>query len=358
MSNGLRPQHAYLLDHWSTTLASLITLLPTAQNQFHAHITPIIAHSPSLRSAICSMAACHLGVLKNDASLYTVATYYQTEAVSLLRQSIATGSPLVSLAIIVILQITDRLFTSSSGVNHLEGAKAIIERTGPRTWDCDAGSFLLSLCCYHDAVISVSRRHPPMLDLRDEVRDPEGVKSMRGFRILWTIIGRISSMCGQDGDLLDNEGKFVERTLQTLDTPTGCEGDVDHTVLAYKEATYIYLYRVWHKVGSPHPATLKHARDCLTHLFDVPVGSPLVSAHAWPLWTAACETIDGTLRDHVRRRLKNMYDLRHLPSLQRLERDIEDVWQIKDRERTPTGIDKIDCIQAILGMRQRGADLV
>ncbi|KAI2643730.1 fungal-specific transcription factor domain-containing protein [Xylaria nigripes] len=339
MSSGLRPQHAYLLDHWSTTLASLINLAPTTQNQFHAHITPIIPHSPSLRSAICSMAACHLSVLKDDPSLYTIATYYQTDAVASLRESITTESPLVSLAIVMILQITDRLFTASSGVNHLEGAKAIIERAVPKTWYCDTGIFLLSICCYHDSVISVSRRTPPILNFGADIQDLEEMKPMQALKILWVTIG-------------------IEQTLQKVDALAGREGDVGHTVHAYKEAAYIYLHRAWHNVGSPHPATLKHVRDCLNHLFHVPVGSPLVSAHVWPLWTAACETVDATLRDLVRKRLKDMYELRHLPSLRRLERDVEDVWKIKDRERTATGIDKVDCIQAILGIRQRGADLV
>ncbi|KAI1437413.1 fungal-specific transcription factor domain-containing protein [Xylaria sp. CBS 124048] len=358
MSSGLRPQHAYLLGHWTTTLASLISLVPTTHYQFHAHITPIIAHSPSLRSAVCSIAACHLGVLRNDPSLFTVAIRYQTDAISLLRQNIGSEKPLVSLAIIVMLQITDRLFTSSSEVNHLEGAKAIIARAAAKTWHCDAGVFLFSLCRYHDAVISVSRRTPPVLSLGEGFHEFEGIKYIRDLKIIWTTIGRISSMCSQSGDMLDTEGKAIEQTLQAIDMPTDGEGDADRTVLAYKEAAYIYLHRVWHNVGSPHPTSLKHARDCLNHLCHIPVSSPLVSMHAWPLWTAACETIDAALRDLVRMRLKDMYELRHLPSLRRLERDIDDVWRVKDRERTSTGIDEVDCIQAILSIRQRGADLV
>ncbi|TGJ87171.1 hypothetical protein E0Z10_g1580 [Xylaria hypoxylon] len=358
MSSGIPPQQAYLLDHWSTTLASLITLAPTAQNQFHAHITPMITHSPPLRSAISFMAACHLSVLKDDPSLLNIATQHQTDAVSSLCKTIDTESPLVSLATIVILQITDRLFTTNSGVNHLEGAKGIIERAGPKIWACDAGAFLLSICCHHDAVVSVSRRTPPILALGGDVPSIEGMKSMRGLKIMWATIGQISSMCSQDRALVDSQGAVIEIALRTLDTYASREGDVGHTIHAYKEAAYIYLYRVWHNVGSPHPGTLRHAGDCLSHLCQVPVSSPLVSAHPWPLFTAACETIDGELRDLARKRVKAMYEVRHLPSLLRLERDIEDVWKIKDKERTSTGIDKIDCVQAILAIRQRGVDLV
>ncbi|KAI1183259.1 fungal-specific transcription factor domain-containing protein [Nemania serpens] len=358
MSSRIPSQYAYLLHHWSTNLASLITISPTPTNQFHAHITPMADYSPSLRAAICFMAARHLSVLKADSSLLHTSTQLQTQAIRALRETINTENPLLSLAVIVVLQITDQLFTTDSSVNHLEGAKYIIERAGPKIWNCDAGVFLTSVCSYHDAVMSVSRRAPPILGLRGDVPFLEEMKPIGGLKILWEIIGQISSMSNQDSRLFDVQGANIERNLRTLDTCASQEGDAGHTIHAYKEAAYIYLHRVWHNVGSPHPGTLKHARDCLNHLFEVPVSSPFVSAHALPLWTAACETIDGTLRSLVRKRVKAMYDLRHLPSLQRLEKDIEDVWEIKDRERTATGIDNIDCIQAILAIRQRGADLV
>ncbi|KAI0451757.1 fungal-specific transcription factor domain-containing protein [Xylaria acuta] len=358
MSSGLPPQQAYLLDHWSTTLGSLITMAPTTQNQFHTHITPMIAHSPSLRSAVCFMAAHHLSILRAEPSLINAVTQHQISAVSSLRKTIHTESPLVSLAIIMILQTTDRLFTTNSGVNHLEGAKAIIEQAGPGTWDCDIGEFLLNLCCYHDAAVSVSERTPPILGLGGGAPYLEGMGPMQGLKIMWTIIGRISSMGSQDWALLDTQGEAIETILRALDASASREGDAGHTIHAYKEAAYIYLHRVWHNVGSPHPGTLRHARECLNHLFQVPVSSPLVSAHAWSLWTAACETIDGDLRDRVRGRVRAMYELRHLPSLRRMEQDIEDIWKIKDEERSATGIDKVDCVLAILAIRKRGVDLV
>ncbi|KAI1171764.1 fungal-specific transcription factor domain-containing protein [Nemania sp. FL0916] len=357
MSSQIPPQHASFLHHWSTVLASLITMAPAVQNQFHAHITPMITHSSPLRSAICFMAANHMSVVKADTSLHNTATRFQLEAVSSLRKSINTESPLVSLAVIMILQITDQLFTTNSGVNHLEGAKGIIERAGPKAWNCDTGVFLLDICSYHDAVVSVSRRTPPILDLGGDTSSLNDMESMRGLKILWEIIGHVSSMCSLDRDAMDIQGPVIEAALRSLDEYSS-KGDVGHTIHAYKEAAYIYLHRVWHNVGAPHPATLKHARDCLNHLSQVPVFSPLASVHAWPLWTAACETIDSQFRELARNRVRAMYELRHLPSLKRLEQDIEDIWEMKDRERTTTGVDKVDCVQAILAMRQRGADLV
>ncbi|KAI0427252.1 fungal-specific transcription factor domain-containing protein [Xylaria sp. FL1042] len=360
MSSGIPPHQQYLLHHWSNTLASLITLSPPAQNMFHTHVTPMITHSPPLLSSICSMAASHLSVLRNDRSLKNIATWHQNDAIAPFIRNMGTETPLASLAAlatILILHITDRLFKTNTGVNHLEGAKIIINQAEPKTWDCDTGIFLLSVCSYHDAVVSVSRRTPPILNLGSHVPFLEEMTPMRGLKILWTVVGRISSMCSQDRSLLDGEGAVIESVLQTIATLASREGDGGHTIHAYIEAAYIYLHRVWHNVGSPHPQTLRHARDCLEHLFKVPVSSPLVSAHPWPLLTAGCETIDENLRDLVRKRIQAMYDSRHMPSLLSLEEDIEEVWRDKDKKRTATGIDKVDCIQAILAIRQRGPDL-
>ncbi|KAI3329904.1 hypothetical protein F4824DRAFT_480569 [Ustulina deusta] len=356
MSSGFPPQQEYLLDHWRTTLASLITISPTAQNHFHSYITPMISDSPSLRSSICFMAACHLMVLTNNRSLEDTATRYQTDAASSLWKTIWTEKPLISLAIIMILQITDRHFLTQSGINHLGGAKAIIDRAEPRIWDCNAGRFLLSVCSYHDAVGSVvSRTAPSILALHGDVPPLEGMRPMLDLKILWGAIGRISNMCSLDRSLFNNEGADIEFVLRTIDIDPSREGNEGHTVHAYKEAAYIYLHKVWHNVGSPHPGTLRRAEDCLQHLFEVPVSSPLVSAHPWPLWWAASETIDGKLRDRVRKRVRAMYEERYMPSLERLGQDIEDAWKIKDAERASAAIDKVNWVQTILAIRQRSA---
>ncbi|KAI1149813.1 fungal-specific transcription factor domain-containing protein [Nemania diffusa] len=357
MSSGIAPRYAYLLGHWANTLASLITMAPTRQNLFHVHVTPMITESPALRSAICFMAARHLSVLKADPLLLNTATELETESVSSLWRTIDTANPLVSLAVVMVLQITNRLFTTNSGINHLKGAKGIIERAHPRTWDSDAGIFLLSVCSYHDAIGSVSRGAPPVIGFGGgDIPFLGAMAPVGSLKMLWLVIGQISSMNTRDEGTLDGQGRAIELALRIVDTASR-EGDAAHTIHAYKEAAYIYLHRFWQNVGSPHPRTLKHARDCLQHLLQVPVESALVAGHPWPLWTAACETIDGTLRDQARRRVRAMYEYRHLPSLERLEQDLEEVWRIKDEERAATGIDKVDCVQAVLTLRHREADL-
>ncbi|XXG99580.1 hypothetical protein Hte_005919 [Hypoxylon texense] len=354
--NDVNTVNRYLLDHWSTTLASMVSMVPSSRNPFLVHLTPMISCSTALRSVLCSIAACHLAILRRDDSLHTLATRHRLVAVSSLRQTIETESPELSLATILMLQVSDRLFTIDSGVDHLSGAKAIIGQGGIDTWNSSSASFLLSLCSYHDILASVSRGVSPLFEF-DGKFPIEGIESMKELTSVLRIVGQISRMRDQGPEDLDARGYAVEKVLDALDQPDNASGDVAHTVQAYKDAAFIYLNRVWHNQGSPHPSSLKHARRCLAQLAFVPVASPLVSAQVWPLWTAGCESIDDDQRQFVRERIDAMYEVRHLPSLRRIKQDIEEVWKIKDEQRSLIGVDNVDCIKVILRNRQREADI-
>ncbi|KAI1407663.1 fungal-specific transcription factor domain-containing protein [Hypoxylon sp. FL1857] len=331
--NDANSMNRYLLNHWSTTLATMVSMVSAPQNPFLVHLTPMISHSTALRAVLCSIAACHLAILRHEDSLHTLATRHRLVAVSSLRETIQTESPELSLATILMLQVSERLFTMDSGVDHLIGAKAIINQGGINMRDDSSTSFLLSLCSYHDVLASVSRGTSPVFEFHG--RFPiEGMESMKEL----TSVLRIAA-------------------LNALDQSDDAMGDVEHTVQAYKHAAFIYLYRVWHNQGAPYLSPLKHTRSCLTHLGLVPVNSPLVSAQVWPLWTAGCESVDQDQRQFVRDRVDSMYEARHLPSLRRIKQDIEEVWKIKDEQRNLIGIDNVDCIKAILRTRQREADL-
>ncbi|KAI1076687.1 fungal-specific transcription factor domain-containing protein [Whalleya microplaca] len=356
--NEVEPAHRYLLNHWSTTLATMVSMSSAHRNPFLIHLTPMVAHSTALRSVLCSIAACHLAVLKNDAFFHTLAEKYQLVAVSSLRQTIQTEDPQLSLATILMLQVSDRLFTMDSGVDHLSGAKAIIKKGGASTWNSSSASFLLSMCFYHDILASVSRGARPVLDFKG-LFPIEGMESMKELTSVLQIVGRISRMQGQDRETYDAQGRAIEEKLAALDHVQPATGgdDVGHTVQAYKHAAFIYLYRIYHNRGVPHPSAMMHVRNCLIHLGAVPVTSPLASAQVWPLWTAGCESVDLDQRQIVCDRIDAMYEARHLPSLRRIKQDIEEVWLSKDEQRNLIGVDNVDCIKVILEKRQREADL-
>ncbi|KAI1396829.1 fungal-specific transcription factor domain-containing protein [Hypoxylon fuscum] len=354
--NDINPVNRYLLNHWSTILATIVSMVSAPQNPFLIHLTPMIPHSTALRSVLCSIAACHLAILRHDDSLHTLATRHRLAAVSTLRQTIQTASPELSLATILMLQVSDRLFIMDTGVDHLSGAKAIISQRDANTWNSQSASFLLSLCSYHDILASVSRGTSPVFEF-DGKFPIEGMESMKELTFVLQVVGQISKMRTQDPEDIDAQGHAIEAILDALDQSENATEDVRHTIQAYKHSAFIYLYRVWRNQGAPHPSPLRHARSCLAHLGLVPVASPLVSAQVWPLWTAGCESIDDDQRQLVRGRIDAMYEARHLPSLRRIKQDIEEVWNIKDEQRNLIGVDNVDCIKAILRTRQREADI-
>ncbi|TKW53839.1 hypothetical protein CTA1_7373 [Colletotrichum tanaceti] len=365
VSPDISAMDRYLLHHWTGSLAGVISMASGAQNPFLVHLTPMMHRSPALRFSISSMAASHLAVLRGpgigdgDEALCTLSSRHMLAAVSSLRASIETEDPALSLATILMLQISDRLFNTDSRIDHLAGARAVIVRSGGprRTWTGDGARFLLSLCFYHDVMSSVSRTSRPLLSMTD-VAPLEGLPSLAGLTALVSVVSAISRMQGQSGEAHQRRGAAIRRDLDSgFGIAAAVDPAIEHTIQAYRHAAVIYLYRVWSDGATPPPKPL-HAELCIRHLLQVPVASSFVSAHAWPLWTAGRESVDPLLRRLVLERLEAMHRNRRLPSLGRVQRDMEEVWVAKDTQRLQFGTENVDCCKVILQNRHREADLV
>ncbi|CAI0646048.1 unnamed protein product [Colletotrichum noveboracense] len=346
----------FLLHHWNSSLASVVSMASGRQNPFLIHLTPMMLRSPALLFSISSMAAGHLAVLRKDENLRTVASRHMLMAVSSLRESIQTENPELSLATIMMLQISDRLFNTDSQIDHLAGAKAVIMYSGgPGHWTSSSAQFLLSLCFYHDVMSSISRTAKPLLSMTN-VAPLEGLHSLEKLTSLLSIVGTISKMQGQSGEAHQRRGFNIRKNLLSLDSSTDGDQDIENTIQAYRHAAIVYLYRVWDD-GTEPPKPF-HAEQCIHHLLKVPITSSFCSAHAWPLWTAGCESVDSQNRQLVLGRIKEMYESRRLPSLARVQEDMEEVWVAKDAQRLQFGTENVDCCKMILDNRHREADLV
>ncbi|KAJ9134630.1 Fungal Zn binuclear cluster domain containing protein [Pleurostoma richardsiae] len=356
----------YLLHHWTVTLAANLSMTAGSgtRNPFLLHLTPMLFQSLALRFAISSMAASHLAILRgDDRAMEMTAARHRLRAVSSLRRTIQAEHPELSLAAILMLQLSDRLFAADTGVDHLSGAKAVIawgQGCSSRWDDSSAAQFILSLCFYHDIMSSVARGASPLLQLPHSF-PIEGLSRMQELTSVLELVGMISRLRVQTPAVADASlAPAIEHALEEAGDSSVVEqvlDDVGHTTQAYRHAAFIYLYRVWRNEGAPYPPTSENAQRCLLHLLQVPVTSPLVSAHVWPLWTAGCESIDDRNRQLVRDRVDAMFHVRHLPSLRRIKDDMEEVWKIKDAARNLTGVDNVDCVKFILANRQREADL-
>ncbi|KAK8036155.1 hypothetical protein PG993_008769 [Apiospora rasikravindrae] len=360
--SDVRPEDRRLLDHW-TSLATVISMGTGGENPFLVHLTPMIMQSEALRAVVCSMAASHLAVLRDDGAFQTVALQQRLLAASKLRQTIEFSDAEPTLAAILMLQVSDRLFATDARIDHLAGAKAVVTKKGKfADWTGSRAQFLLSLCYYHDVLSSISRGTSPLFDFDDSL-PVEGLSCMRELTKLLRLVSQISGLVGMrhDPEALDARGREIEAALGRVPDPAAEDevhmDAVAHTTVAYKHAAFIYLYRAWYNIGAPHPRTRAHIEKTLHHLGCVPSSAPIISAHVWPTWTAGCEAISPHLRQFVLERFDQMYEARHFPSLVRTKSDIQDVWMVKDAQRELSGVDNVDCIKVILQQRQREADL-
>lgn len=380
------PSDRRLLHYWVEQLSSLISVAPRngKPTPFQLHLTSMAYDSAALRSTVLSMAANHLALQTSEPSLRLQAYRHQRDAIHHLQTLIqdpqhASSPP--ALATVLMMQVSARLFgddDEASVANHLMGAQAMISRRGAPDWlSSSSARFLLSLFAYHDILASVSRGHRPLFDHAARFDAVEGADDMRCVARVLLVVARTSQLqhairsrrAGGGGHALTEEEDGVGRGLQQellamrFAAPRhGNSGDEDVrcTAEAYRHAAFIYLYRTWLGVGAPNPISAEHIAHCLRFLSQVNVTSPLASSHAWPLFSAGCEAIDPRQRAFVRERFSAMYEAKLFPSWRRVGRDVEVVWEAKDGERMRKGgegMERVDCIQVLLGRGGREVDL-
>ncbi|KAL3483974.1 fungal-specific transcription factor domain-containing protein [Aspergillus germanicus] len=354
-----------LLHHWQTNFVHLISISAAgSRNPFLVHLTPLLTHSASLRSLITSMAANHLAQLQPESTMAMLAIQHRIRAVAYLRRDmVATADPETSLATIVMLQLADRLFMEDSGVNHLQGANALIShRGGQEAWSSSsAGRFLLGLCWYHDVLLSVSKSQAPFLGLKNML--VEGLSDSSRLSIVLSLVGEISGLRsetanGQESNNNAKEQRILSELVSLEETGHHLD-DNARNVEIHRLSGLIYFYRSTTTQAKSSDSYLSlYSRLCLQHLAKIPCYSPITSSHIWPLWTAGCEATDRVLRDLVLQRLDEMFKLRRLTFLQRIKQDILGVWDMKDSRRDRSGRDDIDCVTAVLSVYNRDVDIV
>ncbi|KAI0586500.1 Fungal Zn binuclear cluster domain containing protein [Pyrenophora tritici-repentis] len=332
--------------------------------------------SSALRSTILSMAVNHLATSSNDSSLYQQGYRHQHNAIRDLQRMIQDPEDMnlePALATVMMMQVSSRLFDDDDEAhvaNHLTGAKAMIARRGGsgaaaiggETWlTSSSARFLTSLFAYHDILSSVSRSSQPLLDhTTDFFPAIEGEQNLKSIADVLLVVARISHLqhvikmrraaSPSSPPLTEEEntvGGCIQQALLSMDFTITvsnqqedelAKSDIVATAEAYRHAAFIYLYRTWLDIGAPNPISMEHISQCLLHLQRVDVSSPLTAAHMWPLFTAGCEAVGESQRAFVRSRFEKLWLAKRFPSLRRVARDVEIVWEAKDRERGVKGV--------------------
>ncbi|RAO68437.1 uncharacterized protein BHQ10_004449 [Talaromyces amestolkiae] len=345
-----------------------------------------------VRHAVLSIAASHLAVAdsKSDSSrshaLAIAAQNYRIKTIASLRETLAQDLALAAqndaaIASILLLEISKQFDNSSdSDVNHLIGAKEmIVARGGPQSMTTPSARFLLNQILYHDMLSAVSGGTEPLIchywpcKERGACTSPSvDLESSRGYHpAIMQAVARVSKLKVRKDDATftfdGNEddgtnvaladlllvGQQVENELLSMNFSASPSDHQRHTTEAHRSAALIYLYRVIYDIGAPHELTLSQVRRCIDSMASVPISSPLISAHVWPLFTAGCEATEPEDREFVKQRLMTMYKLRKIQSLRKVYELMEQVWLSKDYSHTMEGAEemsRVGCIEVVKGL--------
>ena len=337
LSYGLSLDDRWLLNYWVEQLSTLISVAPRhgVATPFQRHLTAMAYESPALRSTILSMAANHLALTSNNASLHLQGYRFQRNAIRELQQMIQDPVEIdaePALATVMMMQVSARLFGDDDEAhvaNHLIGAKAMISRHEGDGWLASSNArFLMSLLAYHDILSSVSRGSQPLLDHKTGFTAVEGEQQLESIANVLLVVAQISQL--------------------------------QHAIKMRKAEDFLISFEMIRFGDNNLLPSMEHINQCLSQLQQVDAHSPLTSSHIWPLFTAGCEAIDSTQRHFVRIRFEELYAVKRFPSLKRVMRDIEHVWEAKDMEQQTkgqAGMAKVDCIQVILKRRGREVEL-
>ncbi|KAL3440602.1 fungal-specific transcription factor domain-containing protein [Aspergillus insuetus] len=373
-----------LLHHWTVHTSPLLCISGVDQaNPFQMYLTPMSMCDGSrpLRHAVLSIAASHLMAQEGGAGTSQgyalMAQNYRITAIASLRETLSQGQNSdTTLATILLLEISKQFDNASvqhdGDVNHLVGAKELIlARGGPQSLTSPCARFLLNQVLYHDLLSTVSRGSEPLIryywpSLENTPLQLD-LEWSRGYHpTILQAVAQISELkaqkevtfsSGQELALAEFTlaGQEVEIEIESMAIPdfTTTTSDQIHTTEAHRSAALIYLYRVIYDIGAPHPLTLSQVRRCIDSMTSVPLSSPLISAHVWPLFTAGCEATDPGDRDFVKQRLMDMYQQRKIYSLQKVCELMERVWLSKDYKRSIEGAEemsRVGCIEIVRGL--------
>lgn len=364
----------HLFHHFITVVSSLISIKPT-DNPFQKHFTSMALQKGPLQSAILSVAASHLVATFPHKDAEIAARKHHRIAIQSLSMALKNSAERFSdavLATVLMLQIRRQFMGSVEEADecHLSAARELIRlRKGLPTAPTSCFQFLLSLFSYHDILRSIAHARAPFILDQEYLCSNTMAPLFNGAFDILHIASNISSLQSMKSGAINASNEEIqslvqifEHKLETWRLPDDAAENIDlaNTAIAYHAAASIYLFRVAYNIGSPHPRTLHRVRICLDALAKVPITSPLVSMHVWPLFTGGCEAIDPQDRLFVVQRLKEMYNIRRIPSLIRVQEAMETVWRCKDLQggdSRPDLMVKLGCLEALdqLGL---GVELV
>ncbi|KAI1338672.1 fungal-specific transcription factor domain-containing protein [Xylariaceae sp. FL0016] len=325
----------YLYHHYVTIVArSLCVSSRQEDNPYLRLLLPLASASSAVMGAVLALSACHLQHNGGYSEYVRTGLGHQTRAIAALNKLIDEGSTpnspsdpfdtcLLALAAVLLFCIIDiRQSDSTNWFWHITAAKNLIASRRTSATGIGAASdpwpFLLDLSEYVDSIISLSKCQPPLIDhleqasgSKDDSRaDP--LNPIFGLaKPLLRFIGQISALSNRRKYRVNArfEEKFrlsaatigqnlrawepehrVAPSIQSVQ-------DVDlaaaiHCAYAIKFASILRLHQVVEGYKIPNDTSTECLRTILSHVQQIPIGSPAENSLVFPLFMAGAVSIE------------------------------------------------------------------
>lgn len=99
---------------------------------------------------------------------------------------------------------------------------------------------------------------------------------------------------------------------------------------AYKQATFVHLFRSVHNYPRNAPKVQHHVKQCLQACLRVVIFAGPMSALLWPLFTAACEAVDDVDRNVARTVFRHLENRQGMKNIVQAWEVTEEVWRRQD----------------------------
>ncbi|MCJ1436637.1 hypothetical protein MMC27_006017 [Xylographa pallens] len=328
------------------------------ENPWRTHVWPLAIDSPALYHAISSMAAFHNSKLKP--SMKVAGMEHMRRSIRLLASGIENMRTDTALATTLVLAFSESWDVHvSTGIEHLRGAKALVNRALTRHRQSSLSGeelirlrFLYNTWVYMDVIARLTN-----VDDEDSGNinqslwtssDPFGstteVDPLMGCATtLFPLIGRVASLVGKVRKSNSNSINIVSHAnelkthlemweppnfFEPPEDPTSDIQDSLQTAEAYRWATLLYLRQAVPEIPTLSAAQL--AKKVLIYLATVPPGSRAVIVQIYPLLAAGCEAATSEDRAWVEDRWAMMSRRMLIGNVDRCLEVVREVWRRRD----------------------------
>lgn len=326
------------------------------ENPWRTWIWPMAKDSRALYHAVFAMAAFHSS--KDNPALRVHGMEHMRKSILYLVQDMEEMQTDAALATTLSLAFAESWDQhTSTGIQHLKGAKALMRQTVNSRMRRDLPGdeltrlrFLYNTWLYMDVIARLTSSDEG--DHDDSVTvpfviPPHGVHQvdplMGCATTLFPLIGRAANLIQRVRKSASNSFATISEALElkTLierwdlpayfdppEDPTSELTDSIQTAYAYRSAILLYLHQAVPEIPSESAATL--ANETLKFLATVPLSSRTNIVHIFPLLAASCEFEKEGERNWILQRWEAMQNRLKIGNIDRCVDVVREVWRRRD----------------------------